>query len=72
MKKRKLTFLESYILQKDMRVRLPKAILHNFDLVKGESIFDIYTDLDNQEIILKIQNPDNTNLNKDDSRSKCD
>lgn len=48
-------YLETYILQKDMRVRMPKAILANLPIVKGYSKFDIYLDKSANEIILKLQ-----------------
>ncbi len=49
-----LIYLDTYILQKDMRLRLPKAILSNLDLEKGKSEFDIFYDKDSQSIVLKI------------------
>ena len=47
-------YLETYILQKDMRVRMPKTILANLPLVKGYSKFDIFLDKGANEIILKL------------------
>jgi len=48
------TYLDTYILQRDMRVRLPKSILVNLGVEKGVSKFDIYLDQKNKELILKI------------------
>lgn len=48
-------YLDSYILQQDMRVRMPKAILENLDAVKGKTMFDIFYDSDEDAIILKKQ-----------------
>ena len=47
-------YLETYILQKDMRVRMPKTILANLPIVKGCSKFDIFLDKGANEIILKL------------------
>lgn len=47
-------YLETYILQKDMRVRMPKTILANLPIVKGSSKFDIFLDKTANEIILKL------------------
>lgn len=47
-------YLETYILQKDMRVRMPKTILANLPIVKGCSKFDIFLDKAANEIILKL------------------
>jgi hypothetical protein len=47
-------YLETYILQKDMRVRMPKTILANLPIVKGYSKFDIFLDKAANEIILKL------------------
>lgn len=48
-------YLETYVLQKDMRVRMPKTILANLPIIKGQSKFDIFLDRDAGEIILKLQ-----------------
>ena len=47
-------YIDSYILQKDYRIRLPKAIENNLGAVPGESFFDIYFDAKSREIILKL------------------
>ena len=39
-------YLDTYILQQDMRVRLPKSVLSNLQIEKGKTYFDIY--LENQ------------------------
>jgi hypothetical protein BACCOPRO_03032 len=51
---KKLTYLDTYILQQDMRLRLPKSILTNLPVQKGISSFDIYLDSTNNHLILKI------------------
>ena len=48
-------YLDTYILQKDMRVRMPKTILANLPITKGCSRFDIYLNKEANEIILKLQ-----------------
>jgi hypothetical protein len=47
-------YLDTYILQQDMRVRMPKTILANLNLEKGKSKFDIFMDKEAEEIILKL------------------
>ncbi len=42
------------MLQKDMRIRLPKAVSKNLGLECGESLLEVYVDKDNNEIVLKI------------------
>lgn len=53
---KKITYLDTYILQQDMRIRLPKSILANLDVTKGTTKFDIYLDIANNVLILKPQN----------------
>ncbi len=53
--KNNLTYLDTYLLQKDMRIRLPKSILSNLEIVKGITEFDIYFDSFSKEIILKVK-----------------
>lgn len=47
-------YLDTYVLQQDMRVRLPKAVLSNLNVQKGKTKFDIYLDSDEKALIFKI------------------
>ena len=49
-----MIYLDTYVLQKDMRVRLPKPILTNLRLEKGVSRFDIYYRIEDKSIVLKV------------------
>lgn len=49
-----LIYLDTYLLQQDMRIRLPKSILENLNVIKGKSKFKIYYDKLNKQLILKI------------------
>lgn len=52
-------YLDTYVLQKDMRIRLPKAVVENLKLIKGESKFDIFFDSTNRQIIMTVHNDEN-------------
>lgn len=56
-----LIYLDTYVLQQDMRVRLPKSILANMQVEKGLSRFQIYYDKLNQCLVLKPENKDENN-----------
>lgn len=45
--------LDTYVLQQDMRIRMPKAILENTGAVKGKTFFDVFYDIDEGTIVLK-------------------
>ena len=64
---KKLVFLESVLLQQDMRIRLPKSVLVNIDGKAGETRLDVYFDAITKEIILR--NSDNQN-NKESKKNK--
>lgn len=49
-----LMYLDTYVIQQDMRIRMPKQIINNLNVVKGETMFDIYLDAEKQEIVLRI------------------
>lgn len=51
-----MIYLDTYVLQQDMRVRLPKAILTNMDVEKGKTQFDIYLDSKNNSLVFRIHN----------------
>lgn len=47
-------YLDTYLLQQDMRVRLPKSVISNLGVVKGKTKFDIYLDSKEHCLIFKI------------------
>lgn len=47
-------YLDTYVLQQDMRVRMPKAILSNMGVEKGKTKFDIYLDLSDNSLVFRI------------------
>lgn len=49
-----LIYLDTYVLQQDMRVRMPKSILENMNVTKGESMFKIYYDKLNSQLIMRV------------------
>lgn len=49
-----LIYLDTYILQRDMRIRLPKSVLANLNVEKGMSMFDIFYDKGNDCLVLKV------------------
>lgn len=54
-----LIYLDTYILQQDMRVRLPKSIISNMGAKKGKTKFDIYFDSKERALIFKIHEEGN-------------
>ncbi len=58
---KKMIYLDTYVLQQDMRVRMPKTILTNLNLIKGQSQFDIYLDKTDNAIVLKPRVKDSEN-----------
>ncbi len=49
-------YLDTYVLQQDMRVRMPKSILSNMGVEKGKTKFDIYLDSSDNSLIFRIHN----------------
>lgn len=56
-------YLDTYVLQQDMRVRLPKAVLSNLNVEKGKTKFDVYLDSSENSLILKIHKDNGGNSN---------
>lgn len=54
---KKEILLDSYALQKDLRIRLPKQILTNMPVTVG-TVFDIYLDTESNDIILRVAGND--------------
>ena len=52
--KKEPIYLDTYTLQQDMRLRLPKAILNNLSVEKGITKFSIFLDSENNELILRV------------------
>ena len=53
-----LIYLDTYVLQQDMRIRMPKSILENLNLEKGKSRLKIYYDQLNTSLVLKKEEKD--------------
>lgn len=53
-----LIYLDTYVLQQDMRIRMPKSILENLNLEKGKSRLKIYYDPLNKSLVLKKEDKD--------------
>ena len=51
---KELIYLDTYALQQDMRIRLPKSIMNNLPVEKGTTKFSIYLDQEKNELILRI------------------
>ena len=51
---KELIYLDTYALQQDMRIRLPKSILNNLPVEKGTTKFSIYLDQEKNKLILRI------------------
>lgn len=47
-----LIYLDTYVLQQDMRIRMPKSILENLNLEPGKSRLKIYYDRLNESLVL--------------------
>lgn len=58
-------YLDTYVLQQDMRVRLPKAILSNMGVEKGKTKFDIYLDSKDNSLVFRIHNENEGAANDD-------
>ncbi|AVM48111.1 sucrose-6-phosphate hydrolase [Mogibacterium diversum] len=59
MKDEELIYLDTYVLQKDMRIRMPKSILENLNIEKGKSKFKVYYDQLNVQLILRVDEDEN-------------
>lgn len=49
-----MVFLETYVLQQDMRIRMPKSILSNLGAEKGKTMLDIYFNADDNSVVMKV------------------
>ena len=70
--KKNLIYLDTYLLQQDMRIRLPKSVLENLDLVKGESKLNIYLDLDEKSLVLLKQEAESSQISIDNMDLQID
>jgi len=49
-----LIYLDTYVLQKDMRICIPKCVLENLKAEKGKTNFDFFLDQSGGNLVLKI------------------
>jgi len=59
-----LIYLDTYVLQQDMRIRMPKTVLANMKIERGKTKFAIYLDKKENLLVLKIaeDNKENSTL----------
>lgn len=63
--KNNLIYLDSYTLQQDMRIRLPKSILTNMNIEKGKTKLDIFFDKENNSLVLIPENKQEIHFEED-------
>ena len=63
--KNDLIYLDSYTLQQDMRIRLPKSVLANMNVEKGKTKLDIFFDKENNTLVLIPENKQEAHLEED-------
>ncbi len=51
--KNDLIYLDTYTLQQDMRIRLPKSVLSNMNIEKGKTKLEIFFDKKDNVLVLK-------------------
>lgn len=54
-----LIYLDTYVLQQDMRVRLPKSILSNLEVERGKTKFDIYLNPEQKTLEFRVHKQEN-------------
>lgn len=47
-------YLDTYLLQQDMRIRLPKSVLSNMNLERGKTKFDIYLNSEDNSLVFRV------------------
>lgn len=52
---KELVFLDNVLLQQDMRIRLPKALVVNIGGKPGQTYLDVYFDAITKNIVLKTK-----------------
>ncbi len=58
-------YLDTYILQQDMRIRMPKSIVSNLSVEKGKTKFDIYLNVTEKTLIFRPQPNDRKDIDND-------
>ena len=58
-------YLDTYILQQDMRIRMPKSIVSNLSVEKGKTKFDIYLNVAEKTLIFRPQPNDRKDIDND-------
>lgn len=58
-------YLSTYVLQQDMRVRLPKSIITNMNVEKGKTRFDIYLNSSDGSLLLRVHSEEDGGSNND-------
>lgn len=63
--KKDLIYLDTYTLQQDMRIRLPKSVLTNMSIEKGKTKLEIFFDKEDGVLVLKPEKSQEGSVEKD-------
>ena len=63
--KNDLIYLDTYTLQQDMRLRLPKSVLSNMNIEKGKTKKEIFIDKEDNVLVLKPESSQEVSIEKD-------
>ena len=55
--KKDLIYLDTYTLQRDMRIRLPKSVITYMNIEKGKTKLEIFFDKEDGVLVLKTKMP---------------
>lgn len=48
-----LIYLDTYVLQQDMRIRMPKSIIENLSVEKGKTKFQVFLNKADNSLVLR-------------------
>lgn len=63
--KNNLIYLDTYTLQQDMRIRLPKSVLSNMNIEKSKTKLEIFFDKEDNVLMLKPESSQEDSFEKD-------
>jgi len=60
-----LVLLDSYTVQQDLRIRLPRCVESNLGVQRGVTRFDIYLDVEDGVLVLKPRPADHEEMSRE-------
>ena len=65
-----LVYLDTYVLQSDLRIRVPKSVINNLNAIPGKTEISFYFDCASQSVVMRVCGAQSEPMEKTENEGK--